>query len=228
MATEVIDPSQLTALRQLTAAAITAAAATPFAGAPQPPPLPGVALYCNPIAGSALWSYTAQGHLPLPVAAVAPFLWQGAQRLAWDATYESVEDIVPSYAGTAPSEHAKLVRLAVKPVLVVASRDFAMLQMRTCEDGGTTVASVGVSVEDARVPEVEGCVRGAVLPGSAWVLAQGSSAAGAAYCTLTYTIATDVRGWVPALAVNAAVGSTLGRYFSGLAQACGCQLGIPA
>lgn len=248
---EPIDPTLLTQLRQLSAAAIAAASA------PLPPgdaeyvscarktclesqplvypthstldpnqnrsnPLPDVTLCSNAIPGSALRSYTAQGAFPLPMETLIPMLWQGAKRIGWDASYDSVTDVAV-FSGGASTEELRLVRLVVKPVLIVSSRDFSMLQMLT-RVSDTCVSSIGLSVADARIPPSDECVRGEVLPGSSWVLSEGRTPEGAIFSTLTYTIATDVKGWVPTLAVNSAVGGTLAKYFSQLATACGVAL----
>ena len=143
------------------------------------------------------------------MAVIAPLLWDGAKRLEWDISYDSVTVIESSTPSE--SESAKLVRLVIKPVLVVSSRDFCMLQLRT--DGNGFIGAVAFSVDDPRVPISNDCVRGEVLSGSSWVLTPTSDGKAS---ILTYTILTNISGWVPSLIINNAVGSTLAKYFIAL------------
>lgn len=172
---------------------------------------PGVLVESCAVAGLSLRKFRARGSLPAPPAAVAPLLWQRERRLAWDASYAGIDELVPRFGGLPASDDAGLVRLSLKPVLVVSARDFVNVQLmrdRSASDG--SFLSVSYSVTDDACPPHPDFVRGDVLPGSAWHLAPGEDGNS---CVLTYVILTDIKGWVPAFAVNAAVSKTFESYF---------------
>ena len=112
--------------------------------------------------------------------------------------------------------------LLIKAVLVVSARDFCNLQIkRDVPDG--TIVSVAYSMPHEACPEEAGYVRGDVLPGSAWHLAPVPAAdgSGGVHSRLTYVIFSDIKGWVPHFAINAAVAETFGTYYSKLREHVG-------
>jgi hypothetical protein len=181
---------------------------------------PGVSSVSRPMEGTNLRKYRAIGTIAATPKEVRDLLWIGPERMAWDITYESIDDRV-IFTGAAANEDPRLGRLALRPVLILSPRDFVMLKM--CVDHGAqgahhSYSAVALSiVDDARVPEVEGYVRADVCPGSGWHAEPAVQDDGSVHCKLTYVIMTDIKGWVPQALVNTAVNSTFSKYYTCLA-----------
>ena len=65
-----------------------------------------------------------------PPSAVKDALWDGSNRMQWDSSYASAEDLIRFKHGDSDSIEIRLARLAIKRILTIAPRDFASLQVR--------------------------------------------------------------------------------------------------
>jgi hypothetical protein len=192
---------------------------------------PGLDAFSRAVPGTALRKCRAMGDVAAPPSAVARLLWEAPRRLGWDASYAGDVEVVPRYdvggVGGRPGDHVALHHLMLKPVLVVSARDFCNLQLLRADEaaaplgGERALFSVSFTIDHPGCPEQAGYVRGAILPGSAWHLTPipAPDGSGGVHTRLEYYILTDVKGWVPQFAVNAAVADTLRAYFTGVRDA---------
>jgi hypothetical protein len=225
------------------AAADDAAFASAAAAAAPPPdwqreadPCAGVSMHSTALPGTSLRKYRATGALPGAPHAAARLLWEPAARLAWDHSYLDVVtlgrvasdgDAAGVGAGAAEDEIV-LQRMCIKSVLIVSQRDLFCCHLRRdrASDGVCFAVSFAASAEDEAAVVGGGAdpafVRGEVLDGSGWTLRPKAGPAGEQHAEMTYTFAVDLKGWIPHMVVNAAIGMTAKAYFEGLRGAlCG-------
>lgn len=162
----------------------------------------------QPVAGSPYARFRAVCELPHPPPAVLHALCDCPARLRWDsavARLDTVDLPVP-----AASTRLLLLHSQTHAVGPISARDFVdAVAVVGPLDGGVFV-NTGASVVDGRFPEQRGVVRGVNSPGGGWLLApcgDGSST------RVTYVIHSDIRGWLPAAVVNAALVSTYVSFF---------------
>lgn len=183
----------------------------------------GVRCWSKPETGTSLRKFLASGIVPIEPQQLAKLLWNTKDRLSWDISYDGIDEIVTNYSNQLTNDHAMLVRLKIKSVLIVSARDFCNVQLkRQLDSTGTTMCSVSFSITDTRCPVHNDYVRGEVLPGSAWyiepvpVASSSSSSLSLIHSRLTYVIFTDIKGWVPVFAINNAVAQTFTNYYTEL------------
>ena len=183
---------------------------------------PGITCYSKPEPGLSLRKFLATGLVPIEPKKLATLLWESKNRLAWDISYDSIDTIISNYTNQESNDHIMLVRLKIKPVLIVSARDFCMIQLKRNFQNNGNIGSVSFSIEDERVPVDTNFVRGEVLPGSAWFIepvpieSSSSTSSQVIHSRLTYIILTDIKGWVPAFAINNAVAQTFTNYYTEL------------
>jgi hypothetical protein len=168
-----------------------------------------VTVWSAPVPGMSCRRFRAVTRLPCTPSFFRDRVIAVDERLKWDPTISSYEELRPDLGGEGSGSFWRMV---VNGAFGVSKRDFVDFGVVETDDSGI-LWSYGMSVKHDELSSGD-CVRGVNFPGSGWrVLPVLNDDGACRSCECHYIVLSDLRGWLLSSVVNMAMTGQFLQFF---------------